>query len=594
MLLRHFRDALARLWNDRRGNIAIMFAAASIPLLLVMGGAVDFARFARYKAELANAVDAAALALARVGQQFTEEEAKEFVEDYVTAFAVSDDQFSVQDFQVTKTETGYIVTAGGVMDTMFLPLGDMAKSGSGIMSMDMDILAEVVHSSNRVELALVFDNTGSMTYSAGSNPCGTGSDRMAGLKCAAKTLVNDLTDEMNDGDGEDQLKVALVPFEGAVNTGVNTSNPPSWIEWSDEEDTEDENQPHYTGINFEVKNFGEEGGWYRCGWRWCWDEGEEDNRKIGPRWLYEKLGISWAGCVEMRAEPYDVLDTPPDANDPDTLFLPMFWPDEPDLSGNWNNCLVDGVSGDWEDRQRSLVKYDKSPPSAISWQGGGAKDTTYPYEKGPNRGCPRPIAPLTTNEQTILDAIDAMQPQGATGTFIPVGLAWGWHVLSPTVPFTEGLGPGDEHYDKTVKAIILLTDGENSPSIDITNSNNDNESTYSAYNYAATEADLTTASGTVYHRLQNLGVTSYPSESTAKNNLDSKTLTLCANAKQGGVRLYTITFGDLDSSTEDLMSDCASEDSDGSPLYFSAPDSQELDNIFHAIGEDLSEIHLAM
>ena len=36
-------------------------------------------------------------------------------------------------------------------------------------------------------------------------------------------------DEMNDGDGEDQLKVALVPFEGAVNVGVKTSNPPWWI-----------------------------------------------------------------------------------------------------------------------------------------------------------------------------------------------------------------------------------------------------------------------------------------------------------------------------------------------------------------------------
>jgi hypothetical protein len=42
------------------------------------------------------------------------------------------------------------------------------------------------------------------------------------------------------------------------------------------------------------------------------------------------------------------------------------------------------------------------------------------------------------------------------------------------------------------------------------------------------------------------------------------------------------------------MEDCASLDEDGTPLYFSAPTSEELDDIFHTIGEDLSEIHLAM
>jgi hypothetical protein len=275
----------------------------------------------------------------------------------------------------------------------------------------------------------------------------------------------------------------------------------------------------------------------------------------------------------------------------------MFWPDEPDSSSAWNNYLDDdyGTYGgpSWQVAQRSVGKYDESSPSNIDWHW-GKEDTTYPYTYGPNRGCPRPLTPLTTNEQTINDAIAAMQPQGATGTFIPVGLAWGWHVLSPTAPFTEGLGPGDEYYDKTVKAIVLLTDGENSPSVSITPSTNKNDSTYSAYNYAATEADLNTGSGTVYYRLQNLNVDDDPSESAATSNLNSKTLTLCTNAKAAGVRLYTITFGDLDSSVEGLMEDCASLDSDGDPLYFSAPTSQELDNIFHTIGDDLSEIHLAM
>lgn len=57
--------AWRRLRHDERGNMFILFGATSIPLFLFMGGAVDFTRYTRYKNDLANAVDAAALALAR-------------------------------------------------------------------------------------------------------------------------------------------------------------------------------------------------------------------------------------------------------------------------------------------------------------------------------------------------------------------------------------------------------------------------------------------------------------------------------------------------------------------------------------------------
>ena len=572
---RRLRDVFTRLLKDQCGNVFILFAATSVPLLLAMGGAVDFARYARYKAELANAVDAAALALARQGQEYTEAQATTFVQNYVASLMAGvDDQFTVESFDVDKTSNGYIVKADGSMEAMFLPLGFFVKNGSGMMSLDLNIVAEVVHSSNQVELALVFDNTGSMNWSGGSNPCGSGSSRMAGLKCAATILVEDLMGEMNDT-GDPQLKVALVPFEGSVNVGVNTSNPPYWIDWSDEA------RAHYNGINFDLHDIDNDG----------------DDERVGHKWLYNKLGISWAGCVEMRAEPYDVLDTVPDTASPDTLFVPMFWPDEPDSSSAWNNYIDDRYGRrrgpSWEDAQSDVDKYDESSPSRIDWHS-GRKDTTYPYTYGPNRGCPRPITPLTSTESTVLTAINAMQAQGATGTFIPVGLAWGWHVLSPTEPFTEGLGPSDEDYSRTVKAIVLLTDGENSPSISVTGYYNKNEGTYSAYNYPATEGDNSVGGNTYYRRLQNVNVNSDPSESRAVTNLNNKTLTLCTNAKSAGIRLYTITFGNLSSTAETLMSNCASVDSSGDPLYFSAPNSNELENIFHTIGEDLSEIHLAM
>ncbi len=314
-MFRFLCDALRRLRRDERGNVFVLFGASAIPLLLMMGGAVDFARYTRYKTELSNAVDSAALALAKEHDDYTAGQATTFVTDYLAAFKVTDDQFTVSNVTVTKITNGFHVSANGTMKTVFLPLGRLTKSGGGLSTIATDIVAEVVNASNRVELALAFDNTGSMTDYAGSNPCASGSDRMAGLKCAATTLVNYLMDQMNTT-GDPQLKIALVPFEGAVNVGVDTSNPPSWIDWSNQ------GNAFYAGLNFEKFNFSNNTSGCTSG---------SSCKYIGPKWMYGKLGISWAGCVEMRAEPYDTLDTVPDTSNPDTLWVPMFWPDEPEL-----------------------------------------------------------------------------------------------------------------------------------------------------------------------------------------------------------------------------------------------------------------------
>lgn len=56
----------------------------------------------------------------------------------------------------------------------------------------------------------------------------------------------------------------------------------------------------------------------------------------------------------------------------------------------------------------------------------------------------------------MTSAINALVADG--NTVIPAGLLWGWRVLSPTVPFTQGAPYDDE---KWIKALVLLTDGEN-------------------------------------------------------------------------------------------------------------------------------------
>ena len=57
-------------------------------------------------------------------------------------------------------------------------------------------------------------------------------------------------------------------------------------------------------------------------------------------------------------------------------------------------------------------------------------------DAGPNQSCRGPIVELTNDQKRMRDAINAMQPGGYT--HIPQGLAWGWRVLSPGEPFTQG------------------------------------------------------------------------------------------------------------------------------------------------------------
>ncbi len=579
--------ALRRFRQDQRGNVFVLFGASSIPLLLIMGGAVDITRYTRYRAELANAVDAAALALARQHDDYTSQQATTFVTNYVAAFNVTDSKFAIQSINVTKLNNGFHVTTQASMKTIFLPLGKMAKMGTGISDMGMDVVAEVVNSSNRVELALVFDNTGSMNCGNSTSGCNVGnwsnpgtSSRIYALKQAAHTLVNTLmTDDANSF-----IKVGIVPFEGAVNTGYNSNNVPSWIDWNDVA------QAKYTGQNFNKYNLST-GAECTTG---------SSCKYVGHKWLFNKLtakdaNVKWEGCVEMRSEPYDITDTTPTAANPDTLYVPYFWPDEPDSNNDNgdsydNNYLNDkgtfttgsgrSTSEDPAGAQKSLTKYTSS---SQAWQS-GMKDTSFPYESGPNFGCPRPIVPLTTSKATVNTAIDNLVAYYSTGTFIPTGLVWGWHVLSPTEPFTQGIGPSDDFYDQTVKALVLFTDGENY----ITSTGNHNKSRFSGYNYTGLSVGGS-------YRLGSSTV------STATTNLDAKTASLCTNVRTNGtsgttaddIRVYTITFGSMSSADEDLMRNCSTID-DGQHLYYHAPTTADLEGIFKKIGEDLADIHLSM
>ena len=157
-----------------------------------------------------------------------------------------------------------------------------------------------------------------------------------------------------------------------------------------------------------------------------------------------------------------IEDEAPDPTRPETLFVPYFAPDEPSyFSGFSNSYMADGMGGyDLIARLSNSLKYAGVNPSgdASNW------------------GCTaRPITPLTSNRNTIDSAISQMIASGTTN--IPIGVSWGVRILSPEEPFVEGAAWDD---DETIKAMVILTDGENV----INGRSNINLSDYSGYGYA--------------------------------------------------------------------------------------------------------------
>lgn len=509
-------DKMRRFLSHTGGNVAVIFSLALGPIAILSGGAIDVSQAMNSRARLAEAMDSAALA---VGGQtnLNDAQATQVAWNYINANYPEREIGAVQSLNVHIDRDNGVVTISGESSIQTTLLGLM-----GMDSIPVHWESEVRQSRQALELAMVLDNTGSMRGS-----------KISALRDAALLL----TDILYSNGDPDRLSISLVPFAATVNVGRNFER--AW--WLDP-DGESPVHAEWANGGQEVTNCTGRGRRRVC------------TTELIPaiNWdLFDSLqNTSWAGCVEARALPLDIEDVAADASRPETLFVPYFAPDEPDI-GNYNNDYLDddrGLNGIVE-RISGLLKYNGGRPS------GG----------DPNRACTTtPITPLTNSRRTIENAISAMGASGNTN--IPNGIGWGVRVLSPQAPFTEGSEYGDRD---VLKAMVILTDGENVMS----GNNGYFLSEYSAYGYA---------------RDGRLGVNS-ASSNQLSNALDERTAAACRYAREQGIRVYTITFQVSSSSTRDMMRDCASNPG----LYFDSPSSEALREAFNLIAGDLSNLRLS-
>jgi Flp pilus assembly protein TadG len=395
---------LKRFWASRRGSVAPVFAMMALPLTMVAGFSVDLSRAYQGHAKLQQAVDATALALSHLPTSTPLATLNAQAQNWINA--------DLHDSDLALPATVTVTVSNGQLALDARTQAQAVLSGLvGINQFNMDATATTKWGLNHVEVALVLDNTGSMSAN----------NKLPTLTAAAQNLVTTLMAQA--GNDPNAVKISIVPFSMTVNVGSQYQNA-SWITGV---------MPTAYGSDiFATAN---------------------TNRFT----LFSQLGKAWGGCVETRPMPYDVQDTPPSSGTPATMFVPFFAPDEPDTptSGGgvfFNNYLSDALTGTptWQQRQGNTLKYHGAVKS-------GANGTTG-YAYGPNAGCAlAPVLRLTNDQTALSNELNQMVAIGDTN--LAMGLQWGWLAISPNAPFADGVAYNTPN---TNKIIVFLTDGWNS------------------------------------------------------------------------------------------------------------------------------------
>jgi Flp pilus assembly protein TadG len=494
-------------WREcKRANVAMIFGISLFPLVTAAGAAVDVSRALVVRSRLSQALDSAGLAVGgTIG--LNQEQTEQLAQDYFDANYPAGELGVPGALSVIQTGNVVRLAASAEVNTLLMAI-------VGIETMSVGAVAEITRESKGLEVAMVLDNTGSMN----------GGGKIGALRDAATSLVNIM---FGENPFPEKLRVSLVPFVTAVN--INTTGfDMAWM------DTTAAATHH--GINF-----------------------DESGGDVNYFDLFDGINnAEWRGCVESRAMPFDVSDVAPDPGNPDTLWVPYFWPDEPDVApGDFhNNYMNDGIGGAGEDRQAYADKYSNVSVTV---------DETPSNTSGPNKSCANPLLPLTNDRDNLLGEIADMRAWNNGGTNAAAGLAWGWRILSPTPPFTDNVAYDDEDWKK---ALILLTDGENQ----IWGGwDSFNKSNYSSYGYLSEE------------RLDT------DDKNVAKGKINDRIEILCDNIKAQGVRIYTITFQLSATAIKQVFQDCATEPE----LYFDSPSNEALNQTFQAIAQDLSNLRIS-
>jgi len=428
------------LWRDQSANVAVLFGLALVPLVSVVGMAIDVSRAVNARTAMQTALDSAALMISKDASSLAPSEVSARAQAYFNALLKRPDLSNVSVTAAYTANTGsgskIEMSATARMKTDFMRV-------VGFPNMDLNSNSTTMWGNTRIRVALALDATGSMA-SAGKMPA---------MKEAAKKLIDQLSaNAKTPGD----LYISMIPFSTHVNAGPSNYQQ-QWLDWTGWEETNGD----------------------------CDGGGNKSRTKCLSKanvWTPDNHS-KWNGCITDRDEDFDVRKTPPVTANVASLFQP-----------------------------------DQFNP------------------------CPVELVPLSYDWSKIKSSIDQISPGGPTNQ--PVGMAWAWLSLMPTLPLNAPVEDANYTYKKIM---IVLSDGLNTK-----NKKAGNGSSHAIY-------------------------------------VDGRQKLLCDNIKADGITVYTIQVNTDGDPTSTILQYCASS----SDKFFMLTSASQLMSAFDTIGGSLTKLRIA-
>jgi len=569
-LIHRLRGHLEAFRTADSGNLAVIFALASVPVVGFVGAAVDYSRVNSDRTAMQAAVDATALMLSKNVSSLTDDEITQEATNYFNALFTRTDVSSVLVMPVYSTSNGtqVVVTASGTVPTTFTKI-------FGVSTLDISASSTVKWGNSRLRVALVLDNTASMAKSS----------KMTALKTAAKNLLTQLK---NAAGQNGDVYVSIIPFAKDVNVDpVNKSK--DWVRWDDDAHSDDKS---WDGANGSCSKSGSPNSprnactaLGKCSISGnttqssCTSAGTCSISSITSQNSC-KSSCSISGnttqtaCIAAGTCSKSTYTTQSSCTAAGTcsksskttqgactqaggtwtpatwtagvwttatwtagVWTPAVW--TPKDHSNWKGCMMD--------RDQSYDTTNDAPST-------GNTATLFPAEQ--YDACPTTLMSLSYDWTTLNSKIDAMLPNG--GTNQAIGLQWGYQSLT-AAPFT--IPTMDSNY-KYQKVIILLTDGLN---------------TQDRW---------------------------YGNGHDPSSDVDDRQKSLCDNVNAAGITLYTVQVNTDAAATSTLLKNCAGTGSDPTqtpnPKKYPDPDkfflltsSDAIITTFQQIGTDLSFLRVA-
>ncbi len=203
---------LARFLKNCRGGVAPMLAITAIPLMGAVGVAVDFTSANATRTAFQAALDATALMLSKTAATQSSADLQTAASNTFNAIFTRPEANNVAVTAAYSSTSGSKVTLNGsaTVNTNFLGV-------LGFNQLNITASATSTWGNTRLRVALVLDNTGSMSSS----------NKMSALKTASQNLLTQLK---NAAVNEDDVYVSIVPFNKNVNVGAGNYQE-SWLRW---------------------------------------------------------------------------------------------------------------------------------------------------------------------------------------------------------------------------------------------------------------------------------------------------------------------------------------------------------------------------